>query len=240
MNSKFSIPCILIVLCLIFYNFSFSNLSGNVFYDSEDKLWAHRVLDTNNIDDFSREFRGFELDVYFNVELDCFDVKHHGDRSDLKLSEYFKAIEDFDSIKLWIDFKNLNLENTDVSIRLLSSLCAQYDIKSHVIIESKQIHLLSKFKEAGFYISYWLPSFHYLKSIVNIFKIKNNLIEFKPDVISMPYSSISFYSKKFPNYPIHCWTNGMTDKKDKLRIEDLGKIKNVKVILTDFKENFLK
>jgi hypothetical protein len=32
----------------------------------------------------------------------------------------------------------------------------------------------------------------------------------------------------------------MTDKKDKLRIEDLGKIKNVKVILTDFKENFLK
>jgi len=240
MNLKVLTLCVLIISCLFFYNFSFSNLSGNVFYDSEDKLWAHRVLDTNNIHDLYKEFKGFELDVYFNTEEDCFDVKHHGDRSDLKLSEYFKAIEDFDSIKLWIDFKNLNLENTDISIRLLSNLCAKYDIKSDVIIESKQIHPLSKFKKAGFYISYWLPSFHYLKSIFNIFQIKNDLIEFKPDVISMPYSSVSFYSKKFPNYPIHCWTNGMVGEDDKLRIENLSKIQSVRIILTDFKENFLK
>jgi hypothetical protein len=56
----------------------------------------------------------------------------------------------------------------------------------------------------------------------------------------MPYSSVSFYSKKFPNYPIHCWTNGMVGEKDKLRIENLSKIQSVRIILTDFKENFLK
>jgi hypothetical protein len=56
----------------------------------------------------------------------------------------------------------------------------------------------------------------------------------------MPYSSVSFYLKKFPNYPIHCWTNGMVNENDKLKIEDLSNIKNVKVILIDFKENFLK
>ena len=60
MDLKYLILCVLIISCLIFYNFSFSNLSGNVFYDSEDKLWAHRVLDTNNIYDLSKEFKGTE------------------------------------------------------------------------------------------------------------------------------------------------------------------------------------
>ena len=61
-----------------------------------------------------------------------------------------------------------------------------------------------------------------------------------PDVISMPHSSVSFYSKKIPNYPIHCWTNDMISDRDKDKIKNLLKKENVKVVLTDFKYNFLK
>ena len=45
---------------------------------------------------------------------------------------------------------------------------------------------------------------------------------------------------KFPNYPIHCWTNGMIKENDKEKIKKLSEMNNVKIILTDFKNNFLK
>ena len=64
--------------------------------------------------------------------------------------------------------------------------------------------------------------------------------KYKPNAISMPYSSVLFYSKKFPNYPLHCWANEMTSDLDKIKIKKLSKKNNVKIILTDFKNNFLK
>ena len=115
-----------------------------------------------------------------------------------------------------------------------------YDINDNIIIESKDIYLLDKFKKHAFNISYWLPDFHLFFSVFNILEIKDNLLKFKPEAISIPYSSIRFYSKKFPNYPIHCWTNNMISEKDKIKIKNLSQMSNVKVILTDLKDNFLK
>jgi len=224
---------------LIFLFYPYSDVSGDIFYDSEEKLWAHRVLDVNQIEDLSNEFNGFEVDVFYNSNKNLFDVKHHGNESDISLDEYFKACKDM-SLKFWIDFKNLNQNNVNPSIQLLNNLTNKYNLKSKIIIESKEIELLSKFKEEGFYTSYWLPNYHFLKSILNINKIKRNILDYEPSVISMPYSSVWFYSKKFPNYPIHCWTNDMVTDNDKEKIKKLSEKDNVKVILTDFKNNFLK
>ena len=33
-------------------------------------------------------------------------------------------------------------------------------------------------------------------------------------------ASVKFYSNKFPNYPMHCWTNDMTKESDKEIIDD--------------------
>ena len=224
---------------LIFLFYPYSDVSGDIFYDSEEKLWAHRVLDVNQIEDLSNEFNGFEVDVFYNSNKNIFDVKHHGNESDISLDEYFKACKDL-SLKFWIDFKNLNENNTNSSILLLNTLAKKHDLKSDIIIESKEIELLSKFKEEGFYTSYWLPNYHLLNSFFNINQIKKNILDFKPHVISMPYSSVKFYSRKFPNYPIHCWTNGMIKDNDKDKIKKLSENNNVKIILTDFKTNFLK
>ena len=98
--------------------------------------------------------------------------------------------------------------------------------------------MLNKFKKNAFKNSYWLPDFHLFFSVFNILEIKDNLLKFKPEKISL--LSRSFYSKKFPNYPIHCWTNNMISEKDKIKIKNLSQMSNVKVILTDLKDNFLK
>ena len=139
-----------------------------------------------------------------------------------------------------IDFKNLNEKNVNKSIQLLNSIFIDENSKNDVIVESKNIIQLSKFKNHSFFISYWVESFHFIKSLYSVFEVKNNIETFSPDVISMPYRSVGFYVRKFPNYPIHCWTNGMTNTDDKIKIQKKCDIDNVKVVLTDFQENFLK
>ena len=51
---------------------------------------------------------------------------------------------------------------------------------------------------------------------------------------------MDFYSRKFPNFNLHCWTNGLEEGKDNLKIKKISLRNNVKVILVDFENNFLK
>ena len=107
------------------------------------------------------------------------------------------------------------------------------------IVESKKIETLHKFKENGFAISYWLPNYHFFGVLSSSFMIKNNIIKYKPTAISCDYNSLHFYLKKFPNYSINCWTNELNSEKDKQKIINLAKNENIKIILVDFKNNFL-
>ena len=239
MNYKFIILFLFLALYFIFLRYPILENKGVIFYNSQDKLWSHRVLDTNLLVNISEEFNGVELDVFYNLDRNLFDVKYHDDDSKITLDNYLNSCEDL-KLKFWVDFKNLNQKNVNPSIQLLNTLTKKYNLKAEMIIESNEIELLSKFKEEGFYTSYWLPNYHFFNSILNINKIKRNILNYEPSVISMPYSSVWFYSRKFPNYPIHCWTNDMVTDNDKEKIKNLSEKDNVKVILTDFKNNFLK
>ena len=239
MNNKIILILIAVFSYVGFFFYPSSKISSTGFYNLNDKLWAHRVLNLSEINKLSKQFPGFELDVFYNKKLNQFDVKHHGNYSELSLDEYFSNCQEF-NLKYWIDFKNLNKNNVTDAVSLLDTLTSKYSIKADVIIESKKIELLSIFKNHGFSISYWLPDFHVIKSIFQINNIVKNIEKFKPDAISMPHSSVSFYSNKIPNYPIHSWTNDMISEEDKDKIKRLLKRENVKVVLTDFKYNFLK
>ena len=239
MIKKFLLFILVVLGYIIFILFPSNDLSSDGFYESDDKLWAHRVNNLNDIKPLSKEFKGFEIDVFYNKNLNKFDVKHHGKDFELSLGEYFSYSQDY-SLKYWIDFKNLNENNVNKAILLLDILSTKHSLKNDLIVESKNIELLSKFKKNDFYISYWLPSFNLIRSSYQNHEIKANLLKFKPNVISMPYSSVVYYSIKFPNYSIHCWTNDMISQSDKVKIQKLSKNENVKVILTDFKYNFLK
>ena len=123
---------------------------------------------------------------------------------------------------------------------VLDYLCNKYNIKERIIIESKNIAVLKRYKESDYFISYWLPNYHLFGSIFSIFDVKSNILKVIPNAISCDYHSLHFYTKKFPNYTIHCWTNEMVEEKDKERILKISKNKNIRIILTDFKDNFLK
>jgi len=92
----------------------------------------------------------------------------------------------------------------------------------------------------GFYVSYWLPSFNLFKSIYEVYQVKANLKKYKPNAISCSYHNVDFYSRKFPDYNLHCWTNGLVETKDIDKIRKISLRNNVKVILVDFENNFLK
>ena len=240
MKLKYILFPLLLVFYFIFYQLNILDVSSDVFYDNSNKLWAHRILDPQKVNDLKEEFIGYEIDVFFNNDKNIFDVRHHGVTNDIDLVTFLNEIENLHLIKFWIDFKNLNSSNVESAIFTLDKIALEFDVKSNIIIESKNINLLSTFKSKGFFISYWLPSFHIFKSVFNILNIRDDLRKYKPNAISMPYSSVLFYSKKFPNYPLHCWTNEMTSDLDKIKIKKLSKKNNVKIILTDFKNNFLK
>ena len=240
MKLKYILFPLLLVFYFIFYQLNILDVSSDVFYDNSNKLWAHRILDPQKVNDLKEEFIGYEIDVFFNNDKNIFDVRHHGVTNDIDLVTFLNEIENLHLIKFWIDFKNLNSSNVESAIFTLDKIALEFDVKSNIIIESKNINLLSAFKAQGFFISYWLPSFHVFKSVFNILNIRDDLRKYKPNAISMPYSSVLFYSKKFPNYPLHCWTNEMTSDLDKIKIKKLSKKNNVKIILTDFKNNFLK
>ena len=142
MNYKFLLIFVLSTLYIFFYQLSFDITVDSSFYSSDDKLWAHRVLNPSDAKSLSKEFNGVEIDVFFNSKLSCFEVKHHGQFSELTLSEYYSLTKTI-NLKYWIDFKNLSKKNANKSIELLNSIFIDENSKNDVIIESKNIVQLS-------------------------------------------------------------------------------------------------
>ena len=229
-----------LVVYLLFYFIPFSFVNTTPFYDNkEEKLWKHRFLEPVKDSVLIKKFSGFEVDVFFNKSTNCFDVKHHGKVSNYTLTSYFNEFKNLTDKFFWLDFKNLNSDNYKASSQKISEICLQYNMKDKIFIESKNMMLLHSFQELGFSVSYWVPNYHFFGSVISSFKVRNNIIKYNPNAISCDFHSLHFYTKKFPNYNIYCWANEMRNEKDKARILKISKNENIKIILTDFEENFL-
>lgn len=210
--------------------------SKETFYNSSQKLWKHRVLTSAEANKNFKEFKGVELDVFFDMENNVFDVKHDGPNSGLTLESYFQNIENVNSYYFWIDFKKLDDSNVSEAVDRLNLLQDKFKLKDRVIVESPRMRLLSKFSDVGFATSYWLPNPGGIKNIKSIV----NILRFSPSAISCSYENVAYYTEKYPLYNLHCWTNGMTSEEDRNEIQRISQFENVKIILTDVDYNFLK
>ena len=85
----------------------------------------------------------------------------------------------------WIDLKNLSSANVLSVINRLDFITRQNFLKDRIIIESKDIELLYQLKVSGYKISYWLPSFHFLNSIFQVYEIRDDLKYYSPDAFSV-------------------------------------------------------
>ena len=226
-----------IVFYAIFYFFPFSFVYTKPFYFNHEKIWKHRFLDPVSDSLQINEFKGFEVDVFYNSEINVFEVKYYGDESKFTLSEYFNY---FGKDKcFWIDFKNLNEKNFKESYKKLKEICANKNLKERVFVESKNMDLLNYFQINGFSVSYWVPNYNFFGSLITSFQVRMNLLKYQPDAISCNFNSLHFYTKKFPNYNFYCWVNKMSKESDKSRIIKKAENENIRIILTDFDENFL-
>ena len=227
------LPILLILMFFysIFYFRPIYQHSQKPFYDkADDKLWAHRILDKSIAHSIKNDVPGIEVDVFYESDLNIFDVRHHGK---LQNKSLYNFLNDLDSVKIWLDVKNINVNNIDLITKRLIYLDYHFNISDRLIIESKKINLLSNIQDFGFNVCYWLPSFHVLKSLFEIYKIKNDLMKYKPAAISCSHNHVLFYSNKFPNYNLHCWTNGVDLDKDVDIIYKLCERNNVKIVLVD-------
>ncbi len=226
-----------IVVYAIFYFVPFSFVYTKPFYFNHEKLWKHRFLNPVSDSLQINEFKGFEVDVFYNSEINVFEVKYYGDESKFTLSEYFNY---FGKDKcFWIDFKNLNEKNFKESYKKLKEICANKNLKERVFVESKNMDLLNYFQINGFSVSYWVPNYNFFGSLITSFQVRMNLLKYQPDAISCNFNSLHFYTKKFPNYNFYCWVNKMSKESDKSRIIKKAENENIRIILTDFDENFL-
>lgn len=230
-SSQIFIVVILIMFyCIFYYTSIYSFEKERFFYENNDKIWAHRVLTEDEFNNSSQVFNGVEIDLYFDSLNNYFLIKHDKIVNNQTLQDFLASVDN-GKMFYWFDLKNLSSNNYKKSYNKFLSLDSIFKLNNRIIIESKNINYLSDFK--NFNTSYWLKDYSFFSSLFNIYKIKSDLIKFSPNAISCDYKSVDFYSNKFPNYNLICWTNNMNYNKDKKQLGKIVSKKNVKIVLVN-------
>lgn len=128
------------------------------FYPISEKFWLHRSNSIEKLEELSSKYEGVELDIVFFAVENNFDVSHDSNgRIDYPLDSFLHVLANTDN-RVWLDFKNLNMNNSVQSLYLLSKMLERNNInKDRVIVESRDYNALKLFKEQGFYTSFYCP-----------------------------------------------------------------------------------
>lgn len=205
-----------------------------------EKVWAHRVNSLVKQKESTRSFKGIELDIMWLGNK--FDVNHPPAKSiDLSLADYFNAAPNLKEFGIWLDYKNLNKNNSESSAFHLDSLLNAYKIsKEDLYVETSAPVFLDPFIEKGFKTSYYLPSsLHKISgdSISKVVKLINERIGRNKNIyISAPFSDYAFMKEHFPERNKLLWhLGGLYGATNKFRFYEALLDKNVKVVLRPFK-----
>lgn len=171
---KFKKPLLYaLVFCLIFATIFFNQkiikkvlsisfiekkLSGNI----PDKIWLHRCDSQKRLETFHAKFHGVEIDIIYHDKLKLFESSHDpDDPNTYDLEKIFKYYGTNNlKNKIWLDFKNLTVQNSTESESALTLLMQKHNIrKRDVIVESKDWVALKHYKDRGYKTSYYFPYF---------------------------------------------------------------------------------
>ena len=121
-----------------------------------DKLWLHRCNSIEKMEQFDEEYPNIEVDIVYRGNA-IFDITHDADTTyGLTLNSYFDKIADTDD-KMWLDIKNVSLDNVEEMEESLDSLCEAYDVeREQLIIEGGDYNALETFTDGGYYTSYYV------------------------------------------------------------------------------------
>ncbi len=129
--------------------------------DLHEKTWAHRVNSLGKLGEAIGIFAGVELDLVFDAERGRLEVRHPPVASSgLWLEDVLAYLQrQTAQPRLWLDLKDIDLRNVGpVALRLLE-LDRTFGLKHRAIVETSFTGPgLERLADAGFYLSYYLPS----------------------------------------------------------------------------------
>ena len=132
-------------------------------------------MDVNDANNKFVNFKGIEIDVFFEIEKNVFDVRHHGKYRGNTLLDFLRNINDKE-LFIWIDLKNLNNKNVLAIRDRLSVIIDSGVNKEHLLIESKNIELLEVLQNEGFDVKLLVTrNFNLIKSTCEVNQMGPNM-----------------------------------------------------------------
>ncbi len=175
------------------------------------EIWAHRCNSVETAERLMHLVQGLELDVHFNSMNNRYYVKHDFTQPDtLLLSEYLTRITDSHDLKYWLDFKNLSIDNQYAALLRLNWVTDSLGIeKSQFIIEG-HASSLGNFENAGYFTSYYIPTFNPLQLTDEETEsmaadIRTTINTWPVNAISGYYEQLEFMQQYFPYHAKLTW-----------------------------------
>lgn len=174
------------------------------------KIGAHRVNSLDKLKYAQSFFDNIELDLVFDVSTKIFDVNHPPSKSiQLSFEEYIQKLENKD-VRLWLDIKNLTLDNSIEILLRLEVLINKYGLrKDNLLIESRYPEALATFIENKFICSYYLPFYTNPKTDKEVNRTLSTIrlaLQKQPTMgISTHYENYELIHNHFPNSNKYIW-----------------------------------
>ena len=209
------------------------------FYD--DKIWAHRANSKEKFASALNYYNGVELDLVYDATKNNFDVNHTPTISiNLTFEDYLNTLNDVQQPYLWLDLKNLKLDNAQEVYNKLQAIFSkkQYPV-TKVLIETRYPNALPMFTKAGYITSYYLPYNLIGKQNedldTELLKI-SEILKQQPEIgISTNYIDYEIIKEHFPNKPKYIWALVPAINRNFLKTRRLLKDETVKVVLVNYK-----
>lgn len=206
-----------------------------------DKIWAHRVNSTEKLESALKYFKGVELDLVYDAQKNILDVTHPPAPSiNLNLEKYLSFINSKEKPYMWLDIKNLNIDNKEEILQKLTKLFLEkkYPLEK-VLVETRYPEALSIFSAAGFRTSYYLPygltEMTAEKRNIELEKIAKILEEQPNLAISSNYTDYDIMHESFPTKDKYFWITSSVRTHGFSTPRRILKDRTVKAVLISFK-----
>lgn len=208
----------------------------------EDKIWGHRVNSLTDIEARINDFKGVEVDIFYNPSKNNFEVKHDLEEAGIDLAYYLDSVLKCKNLLFWFDYKNLNIE-TDQGIKKIYSILSERNLINQCFIESYYVNQLEKFNNK-INTSLWVSNTNIpnsKKERDQLYIKKYKAFEGKKiTMLSASFEMFEFLTEYFPNKKCNYWMSGeLSDEKIKA-LKKMAKSSSVNIILIDGHKNFLK
>lgn len=148
---------------------------------------------------------GYEIDMHFRQGKLL--IGHNPeDLTDLSFEKMLQEIPEPARYVFWLDLKNLEEANRTEILKHLAYLIDTYSLKDRLIVESKNVSVLTTMRGRGFYTSYYLPfPNRYRPSQKDAIMLAETLRKYPVDAVSSFGSLSPFMEHYFPHVPFLAW-----------------------------------